>query len=89
MKELCFLLMKILLLLQDHNVTVSTTYSQDGSLALKAGLREIGLVARLTEDLLVLEDERCVLQCHIARAADKVFRMPHPPHSACKWASEN
>ena len=67
---------------------MSVTYSKDGSLALKAGLREVGLVAGLTEDLFVLEDERCILQRLVARAADKVFRMPHPPHGTCKWASE-
>ncbi len=65
--------------------TSQTTYPKHRSLAPVAGLGKVGLVALLTEDLLVLEDERGAVQLFVAAAAHKVFRMPHTPHGAGKW----
>ena len=62
-------------------------YPKDRFLAGVAGLREVGLVAGLTEDLLILKDKGGVLQRLMARTARKVLRVPHPPHRTRKWTS--
>ena len=68
---------------------MEVAYPKDWFLAGEASLWEVGLVARLTEDLLILKDKGGVLQGPLARAALKVLRMPHPPHRTRKWTSAN
>lgn len=41
-------------------------HPQDGFLALETGLREVALIARLTEDLLVFKHKRGILESPVA-----------------------
>lgn len=66
---------------------MEVAYPKDWFLAGEASLGEVGLVARLAEDLLILKDEGRVLQRLLARATCKVLRVPHPPHCTRKRTS--
>ena len=57
-----------------------STHPNDGLLAGVADLGKLGLVALLTEDALLLEDEHGVLQLLLTAGADKVLRVPAPTH---------
>ncbi len=49
-----------------------------------AGLGEVGLIALLTENLLVFEDKRRTVELLEAATADEVFGMPHTTHGTGK-----
>ena len=51
-------------------------------------LGEVGGVAILTDDLLVLKHKRCVLQRLVTAGTGKVLRVPHPPHGTGKRPSD-
>ena len=56
-----------------------------------AGVTGLGIVdgiTILTDDLLILEHKRCVLQCLVTAGTREVLRMPHPSHGAGKRPSD-